>query len=118
MICHKFIIIKKLHFYFQITKILKLENSSLKLKDLIKILCDKPDYQMKNPGITAVVKGKNKTLYLPLVESIEKVTRSNLTKSLVDLGLEEGSEIMVADITTPKTLIFRLNFKSNDIEMI
>lgn len=102
----------------QVTKTLFLENPrTLKLKDLIKLLCEKPDYQMKNPGITAVIKGKNRTLYLPLVESIEKVTRSNLTKSLFELGLEEGCEIMVADVTSPTTMIFRLAYKLNDIEM-
>lgn len=81
------------------------------------MLCDEPDYQMKNPGLTSVINGKNRTLYLPLVESIERVTKSNLTKTLFELGLEEGCEIMVADITSPNTLVFKLSFKSNDIEM-
>lgn len=74
---------------------------------------------MKNPGLTAVINGKNRTLYLPLVESIEKATRVNLTKTLSELGLEEGSEINVADVTSPNTLIFKLSFQSTDqdIEM-
>ncbi|KAL0271153.1 UNVERIFIED_CONTAM: hypothetical protein PYX00_008341 [Menopon gallinae] len=90
-----------------------------KLQDLIRILCDRPEYQMKNPGLTAVINGKNRTLYMPLVESIEKVTRDNLTKTLSELGLNDGSEIMVADVTSPNTLIFKLKFQSldQDVEM-
>ncbi|KAK6644434.1 NEDD8-activating protein uba3 [Polyplax serrata] len=103
----------------QVTKTLHLENPrTIKLQDLIKILCEKPDYQMKNPGLTAVIQGKNRTLYLPLVESIEKVTRPNLNKSLCELGLEEGSEIIVADLTSPNSIIFRIAYKQNDIEMM
>ena len=37
---------------------------------------------MKSPGLTANVGGKNKTLYMPSVKSIEEKTRENLKKSL------------------------------------
>lgn len=74
---------------------------------------------MKNPGLTAIINGKNRTLYMPMVESIEKVTRENLTKTLLELGLNDGNEIMVADVTSPNTLIFKLKFQSadQDVEM-
>lgn len=109
------LIFKLIFFFFQTVKTLKIENpKGTKLQQLITLLCDQPEYQMKNPGLTAVINGKNKTLYLPLVESIEKATRINLTKTLTELGLEDGSEIMVADVTSPNTLIFKLAFQSSD----
>lgn len=37
---------------------------------------------MKSPGISASIGGKNKTLYMQSVESIEKRTRVNLSKTL------------------------------------
>jgi hypothetical protein len=38
--------------------------------------------QMKSPGITTSVGGKNKTLYIQTVKSIEEATKENLKKSL------------------------------------
>jgi len=38
--------------------------------------------QMKSPGVTAMVEGKNKTLYMQTVKSIEEKTRQNLKKTL------------------------------------
>ena len=37
---------------------------------------------MKSPGITTMIKGKNKTLYMQTVKSIEEKTRENLKKTL------------------------------------
>lgn len=91
--------------------------TKMKLKDLIEILCEDEKYQMKTPGLTTVINGKNKTLYISTIKSIEEKTRDNLNKSLVDLGLKDGSEIMVADTTTPITLVFTLKFEINDVEM-
>ena len=65
---------------------------------------------MKNPGLTAYINGKNKTLYMHTVASIEERTRENLTKTLVELGLRNGSEINVADITTPSAIVLKLKF--------
>ena len=45
------------------------------------------------------------------VASIEEATRPNLKKSLKELGLESGCEVVVADITTPLPLVFKLNFE-------
>ena len=38
--------------------------------------------QMKSPGITTTFNGKNKTLYMQTVKSIEEKTRENLKKTL------------------------------------
>lgn len=105
----------------QTTKTLKLNSpSGITLEELIELLREKPEYQMKNPGITTIVEGKNKTLYLPQVASIEQATRPNLSKSLEELKLVEGTEILVADVTSPSTIVFRLHYENNqhmDVEM-
>ncbi|XP_034938918.1 NEDD8-activating enzyme E1 catalytic subunit [Chelonus insularis] len=101
----------------QIPRELEIRNGNLKLKDLIELLCERHDLQMKNPGITANVGGKNKTLYMHTVSSIEEKTRVNLSKTLSELGLVSGMEINVADITTPITMTLKLKFQENDIEM-
>lgn len=75
------------------------------------MLIEKREYQLKNPGLTATIDGKNKTLYLPLVQSIEQATRHNLSKTLHELKIEEGSEIVVADVTTPSSLVFRVHYE-------
>lgn len=85
--------------------------NSMKLKDLIQILCESASFQMKNPGLTTSIDGKNKTLYISTIKSIEEQTRCNLSKSLVELGLRDSSEIMVADLTTPGTVILKLKFE-------
>jgi ubiquitin-activating enzyme E1 C len=43
------------------------------------------------------------------VASIEEATRPNLKKTLTELGLETGSEIVVADPTSPRSIVFRLS---------
>lgn len=103
----------------QIPREIRISDSSLKLKGLIEILCERIDLQMKNPGITANIDGRNKTLYMQTVASIEEKTRENLNKTLIDLGLKDGSEVMVADITTPNTVVLKLKFPPNinDVEM-
>ncbi|KAL3853182.1 hypothetical protein ACJMK2_016747 [Sinanodonta woodiana] len=83
-----------------------------KLKDIIDYLIESPAYQMKSPGITTSVNGKNKTLYMQTVKSIEEKTRENLKKTLKELGLVDGQELYVADPTTPNSLTFRLNLGS------
>ncbi|XP_046738420.1 NEDD8-activating enzyme E1 catalytic subunit [Diprion similis] len=104
----------------QIPREIQISNSALKLKDLLAILCERIDLQMKNPGITANVDGKNKTLYMQTVASIEEKTRENLNRSLIELGLKNGSEIMVADSTTPNTVVMKLKFPTSttDVEML
>jgi len=82
-----------------------------KLKEFLDMLVQEPSYQLKNPGATTSISGKNKTLYMSNVASIEEATRPNLKKSLKELGLESGCEVVVADITTPLPLVFKLNFE-------
>lgn len=95
-----------------VTKVLEVEDGSLKLSQLIEQLCADKSYQMKSPGLTTTKLGKNITLYMPTVKSIEERTRENLKKSLTELGLSHGSEILVADVTTPNTIVFILKFKT------
>jgi len=80
------------------------------LQDLIELLCTRPDIQMKNPGLTTYINGKNKTLYMRAVQSIEEKTRENLSKTLIELGLINNSMINVADITTPSVITLKLKF--------
>ncbi|KAG8037067.1 hypothetical protein G9C98_004389 [Cotesia typhae] len=102
----------------EIPRELEIRDGNIKLKDLIEILCERHDLQMKDPGITVNINGKNKTLYMHTVASIEVQTRANLTKTLTELGLKNDMEINVADVTTPKTKIIKLKFQNgNDVEM-
>ena len=45
---------------------------------------------------------------MPNVSSIEAATRPNLKKTLRELGLRSGSELVVADSSTPIAVIFKL----------
>lgn len=69
-------------------------------------------------GITTIIDGKNKTLYMSNVKSIEERTRSNLTLSFVELNLKDGQELMVADHTTPNTILLKLKYKVDEVEML
>ncbi|KAJ6628655.1 Nedd8-activating enzyme E1 catalytic subunit [Pseudolycoriella hygida] len=91
--------------------------NSMTLENLITYLCENAQFQMKNPGLTANINGKNKTLYMSAVPCIEERTRPNLTLSLVELGLVDGHEIMVADQTSPNTITIQLKFAIHDSEM-
>ena len=88
-------------------------NSSDKLSQLIGFLCDNIEFQMKSPALTATKHDGtgSKTLYMSSIKSIEEITRPNLNKTLADLGLFNGQEILVADVTTPQTLIFNLKLE-------
>ena len=81
-----------------------------KLQEFIEMLVQDPIYQMKNPGATTTLNGKNKTLYMSTVASIEEATKPNLKKTLKELDLSSGCEVVVADVTTPMPLVFRLVF--------
>ncbi|KAL1373463.1 hypothetical protein pipiens_018644 [Culex pipiens pipiens] len=91
--------------------------ATMTLQDLIQHLCDNAEFQMKSPGLTATIEGKNKTLYMATVKSIEEATRKNLTLSLAELGLQDGHELMVADVTNPNTILIKLKFAGNEVEM-
>lgn len=69
-------------------------------------------------GITTIINGRNKTLYMSSIKSIEEKTRDNLKKKITELGLYNGAEILVADVTTPNTLTVKLKFSEiADVEM-
>jgi ubiquitin-activating enzyme E1 C len=91
--------------------------SSMTLQDLIDYLCDNPEFQLKNPGLTTKIDGKNKTLYMSTVKSIEEQTRSNLTLSLHELNLNDGQELVIADSTNPNSIVVKLKFTGNEVEM-
>lgn len=65
---------------------------------------------MKSPALTATKPDGtgSKTLYMSSIKSLEEMTRPNLDRTLDELGLVNDQEILVADITTPQTLIFNL----------
>ncbi|CAL1689616.1 unnamed protein product [Lasius platythorax] len=98
----------------QIPREIEIKDSSYKLQDLIELLCERPDLQMKSPGLTAIINGKSKTLYIKTVSSIEQKTRENLSKTLIELGLKDDTEINIADVTTPNTVTLRLRFSHSD----
>lgn len=75
-------------------------------------------YFVVQSGLTTKINDKNKTLYMSAVKSIEEHTRSNLTLSLGELGLQDGQEIMVADQTTPNTMVVKLKYNANEVEML
>ncbi|KAI5095872.1 NEDD8-activating enzyme E1 catalytic subunit [Silurus meridionalis] len=83
-----------------------------KLQEVLEYLTENASLQMKSPAITATLEGRNRTLYLQTVASIEERTRPNLCKTLKELGLADGQELAVADVTTPQTVLFKLNFTS------
>uniref|UniRef100_A0A9J7XXU6 NEDD8-activating enzyme E1 catalytic subunit n=1 Tax=Cyprinus carpio carpio TaxID=630221 RepID=A0A9J7XXU6_CYPCA len=85
---------------------------SAKLQEVLEYLTENAALQMKSPAISTTLEGKNKTLYLQSIASIEERTRPNLCKTLKELGLADGQELAVADVTTPQTVLFKLNFTS------
>lgn len=89
----------------------------MKLKHLLDILSESSAYQMKTPGLTTVIDGKNKTLYMATIKCIEERTRVNLDKTLTELGIKDGQEILVADVTSPTTLVIVLKYVMDDVEM-
>lgn len=88
------------------------------LEDVIKELCDQPRFQLKNPALTTVMPdGKQRTLYMASVKSIEEATRKNLTQSLGELGLQDGQQLTVTDPTSPSAMTLQLKYQANEVEM-
>lgn len=101
-----------------IPKTISINNpSSMTLQDLIDLLCNDQDFQLKGPALTTSIDGRNKTLYMSTVKSIEEQTRANLTLSLHELNLVDGQELMVADATNPNTIVVKLKFTGNEVDM-
>jgi ubiquitin-activating enzyme E1 C len=85
-------------------------DTSDKLSKVVTFLQEHIEYQMKAPALTATKADGtgSKTLYMSSIRSIEEATRPNLDMTLGELGLFDGQEILVADQTTPQTLVFNL----------
>ncbi|KAI8424398.1 hypothetical protein MSG28_002915 [Choristoneura fumiferana] len=99
------------------TKVMALESDAT-LQTIYTKLCEDQLFMMKSPGITTIINGRNKTLYMSSIKSIEERTRDNLKKKITDLGLYNGAEILVADVTTPNTITIKLNVIENlDVDM-
>lgn len=58
------------------------------------------------------IDGKNKTLYISTVKSIEERTRPNLKLSLEELNVKHGQELTVADQTNPNSVTIRIKYTS------
>lgn len=58
------------------------------------------------------VNGRNKTLYISTVRSIEEQTRSNLSLTLDELNVQNGQELSVADQTNPNTVTIRIKYNN------
>ncbi|KAM3431479.1 hypothetical protein MY4824_007077 [Beauveria thailandica] len=78
----------------------------LTLQDLLDSLAVRPEAQLKRPSIRA----EGKTLYMQSPEGLEKQTRPNLEKTLAELGLEHGQQVVVTDTAYPLEFNFFLQF--------
>ncbi|PHH67161.1 hypothetical protein CDD81_2930 [Ophiocordyceps australis] len=76
------------------------------LQDLLDSLAVRPEAQLKKPSMRA----QGKTLYMRSPQSLEQQTRPNLDKTLVQLGLEHGQQVVVTDPAFPLEFNFHLNF--------
>ncbi|GLH07219.1 hypothetical protein R5R35_001745 [Gryllus longicercus] len=79
-----------------------------KLEELIAHLCESAQFRMRSPGITTQTGGHSRTLYMSTVASIEQQTRGNLRRTLQELGLSDGDQLLVADPTSPNTVVLQL----------
>lgn len=88
------------------------DGEGVTLQELIDQLCTDRVFQLKEPGLTTSINGKNKTLYMSSVKSIEERTRSNLKLSLAELGIVHGQEITVADQTNPSSFSIKIKYQN------
>ncbi|CAD5122999.1 DgyrCDS11389 [Dimorphilus gyrociliatus] len=95
----------------QIPQVLSFKEDA-KLQDVIDYLQENASYQYKSPSITTYINDKQKTLYMTGIPSIEEGTKGNLKKSLCELGLLPGQQLIIADSTTPNSVVFKLNLGS------
>lgn len=78
------------------------------LENFIELLKEDDQLQLKSPGLTATIDGRNKTLYIPNVASLEQRTRENLSKTLDELQITHGQEILITDPISPKPITVRI----------
>ncbi|CAF4812790.1 unnamed protein product [Pieris macdunnoughi] len=99
------------------TRVLEIEPNAT-LQVIYDKLCEDNGYLMKSPGITTVINGRNKTLYMASIKSIEEKTKDNLKRRITELGLYNGADLLVADVTTPNTITIKLKFSDSiDVDM-
>jgi len=55
---------------------------------------------MKSPSITTAIDGRNKTLYMKSIASIEQATRPNLSKSLAGKRMKTTGSISFKTLIT------------------
>lgn len=90
-------------------KYVDIPHDGIKLSEFIESLST-GQYLMKSPGILSESDGKNRTLYMSTVPSIEERTRDNLKKTLKELNLLNGSKLLITDPTNPTTIEVILRF--------
>jgi ubiquitin-activating enzyme E1 C len=78
------------------------------LQDLLDSLAVRPEAQLKKPSIRA----ESKTLYMQSPPSLEQQTRPNLSKTIAELGLIDGQQVVVTDPAFPLEFNFYLQFKA------
>jgi len=76
------------------------------LEELLESLAVRPEAQLKKPNIRA----EGKTLYMRVPQSLEEMTRPNLSKTLHELGLENGQHVVVTDPAFMTEFNFVLKF--------
>lgn len=94
-------------------KYINVIHDGIKLSEFMEILTG-AEYQMKSPGVRAVIDGKNRTLYMSTVASIEESTRENLKKSLKELNLINDTKLIITDPTRPTALEMILKYTEID----
>lgn len=79
------------------------------LQHLVDSFALRPEAQLKR----ASVRAESKTLYMQSPPSLEEQTRPNLAKTLLELGLEDGQQVVVTDPAFPLEFNFYLKFKTS-----
>jgi len=77
------------------------------LRDLLESLAVRPEAQLKRPSMRA----EGKTLYMRSPPGLEEQTRPNLDRTIAELGLVDGQEVVVTDSAFPLEFTFYLRFK-------
>lgn len=82
------------------------------LTALIELLKTDPRYQMKQPALMAQIEGKEKpkSLYQENPAALEKMLRKNLDQTLTELGLANGTLLIVQDPNAPMPFKFYCDF--------
>ncbi|KAK7426188.1 NEDD8 activating enzyme [Neonectria magnoliae] len=79
------------------------------LQELLDSLALRPEAQLKKPSVRA----EGKTLYMQFPPSLEEQTRPNLSKTLLELGLINGQQVVVTDPAFPLEFNFFFKFKAD-----